>query len=100
VTGPEHGSLADEARRFAEAFSDWSHDHGAGFTAAAGSSEQCRYCPVCQLIALMRGERPEAAARLVEAGTALAEAVRTLLTPPAAAPEDDPPPTVQRIDVG
>lgn len=95
----EHGSLAEEARRLAEAFSDWSHDHTVGLAATAGTAEECRYCPLCQLIAVARGQRPEVSARLVESGTAFVDAVRSLLTPPAGRPEEDPPPRVQHIDV-
>ncbi len=97
----EHGSLAEEARRFAEAFSDWSHDHTVGLGAGAGTSEECRYCPLCQLIAVVRGQRPEATARLAESGAAFLDAVRSLLQ--SASDDrggDEPPPTVQRIDVG
>lgn len=128
TTTPGPGSLADEARRLAEAlsdwgrshagpladlgrayagplsdwaageraevhFSDWDHEHQAG----PGSAPECRYCPICRLIALLRGDRPEATARLVAAGTAFAEALRSVLVPPGEAPEEPPP--VQHIDV-
>ncbi|MBA2554835.1 MAG: hypothetical protein H0V10_14330 [Geodermatophilaceae bacterium] len=96
----EPGTLAEEARRLAEAFSDWSHDHTVGLAAAAGTSEDCRYCPLCQLIAVVRGQRPEATARLMESGAALLDAVRSLLTPSGGdRAEAGPPPTVQHIDV-
>lgn len=74
-------------------FSDWTHEHG---TAAPGGAGECRYCPVCQLIALLRGDRPESTARIVAAGTALLDALRSVVDPPA---EPEPPPTVQHIDV-
>lgn len=98
----EHGTLAEEARRLAEAFSDWSHDHTVGLTEAAGTSPECRHCPLCQLIAVVRGQRPELSARLVESGAAFLDAVRSLLRPSddGRVGEDQPPPTVQHIDVG
>jgi len=97
----EPGTLAEEARRLAEAFSDWSHDHTVGLAAAAGTSEDCRYCPLCQLIAVVRGQRPEVTARLMESGAALLDAVRALLTPAGGeGTEPDPPPSVQHIHVG
>lgn len=101
------GSLVDEARRLAEALSrvtaqwgespttrlsDWAHQHD------MGDAPECRYCPLCRLIALLRGDRPEVAARLLAAGTAFAEALRTAVVPPVTDPE--PPPRVQHIDVG
>lgn len=94
-----HGTLAEEARRLAEAFSDWSHDHTVGLAADAATAEECRYCPLCQLIAVVRGQRPEVSARLLESGAAFLEALRTLLTPADGHCEDEPPPRVQHIDV-
>ncbi|MBA3419919.1 MAG: hypothetical protein WKF47_00640 [Geodermatophilaceae bacterium] len=96
----EHGTLAEEARKLAEAFSDWSHDHTVGLTAGAGTSEDCRYCPLCQLISVARGQRPEVSARLVESGAAFLEALRSLVTPAGGRPDEEPPPTVQHIHVG
>lgn len=95
----EHGTLAEEARRLAEAFSDWTHDHPVGLAADAGTSENCRYCPLCQLIAIVRGQRPEVSARLVESGTAFLDALRSLVSPPGGERDEEPAPTVQHIDV-
>ncbi len=116
MTAPPPGSLGEEARRLAEAIAGWSQEHGAGFVAGAGTAQECRYCPLCQLIGLARGDRPEVAARLAEAGRSVAEALRTLLVPPGTDEPDadhgaaDCPPAgpdpagaphrVQRIDVG
>jgi len=97
MTAP--GTLGEEARRLAEAFSDWSHDHTVGLGAAAGTSEECRYCPLCQLIAVVRGQRPEVSARLIESGAAFLEALRSLVTPPADGAAEEPRPRVQHIDV-
>lgn len=95
-----HGTLAEEARRLAEAFSDWSHDHTVGLAADAGSSPECRYCPLCQLIAVARGQRPEVTARLVESGAAFFEALRSIVTPSGGERvAEEPTPTVQHIDV-
>ncbi|MBA2417303.1 MAG: hypothetical protein H0V64_15755 [Geodermatophilaceae bacterium] len=95
-----HGTLAEEARRLAEAFSDWSHDHPVGLAADEGTPETCRYCPLCQLIAVVRGQRPEVTARLAESGAAFLDALRSLVTPPdGGRAEEASPPTVQHIDV-
>ena len=92
---------------------------GPGATAGegAGHAETCRWCPVCQAVAVARGERPEVTAALADLLTTTAEALRTFAESvptsedgPAAdagehTPEDtdgDVPPSrpVQRIDIG
>jgi hypothetical protein len=75
----------------------------------AHGGEDCRWCPVCQAAAVVRGERPEVTAALADLLTTTAEALRTFAeTPPAAAAPEDPvadgspgeeQPPVQRIDI-
>ena len=77
--------------------------------------DDCRWCPVCQLAAVLRGERPEVTEALADVLTTTAAALRTLAEPPAPTgaggpvdderlpederpPEDEQPP-VQRIDI-
>jgi hypothetical protein len=69
----------------------------------------CRWCPICQAAAVVRGERPEVSAALADVLTATATALRTFAAaaeaPAAPAPEDDeaqggdPPPPVQQIEI-
>ncbi|MDK3255924.1 hypothetical protein [Blastococcus capsensis] len=69
----------------------------------------CRWCPVCQTAAVLRGERPEVTAALADVLATTAAALRTFAeghdaAPPAdpAPAEDDGPeeqPGVQRIDI-
>jgi hypothetical protein len=73
----------------------------------------CRWCPVCQAAAVVRGERPEVTAALADVLTATAAALRSFAEaarpaePEAPAePADersegpgDPPPVLQRIDI-
>ena len=74
---------------------------------AAGShSADCRWCPICQAAAVVRGERPEVSAALADLLTAAATALRTVAAageqaqPPAeSAEESEPPPPVQQIDI-
>lgn len=120
------GALGAEAKRLAKALADWaesrtadpaqnhvgdwgSHEH----PAAAPAS--CAVCPLCQLIALVRGERPEVLVRLVEAGTVALSALAGLVESHASAPPEpgtkssaaaahpptasEPPIRVQRINV-
>ena len=71
-------------------------------------SSDCRWCPVCQVTAVVRGERPEVTAALAEVLTATATALRTFAAADpegprgpadAAAEEGDPPPPVQQIEI-
>lgn len=97
----EPGSIGEEARRLAEAFTDWAHEHGTGLVGGAGTSEQCRYCPLCQLIAVLRGDRPEVGARVAETGAAFLQALRSIVAPEDDRPAPGPPPgpSVEHIDL-
>jgi hypothetical protein len=55
--------------------------------------ENCRYCPVCLAIGVLRGERPE----VTEKAVALLAALRQAFEQPA--PEPTGAPRVQRIDL-
>ena len=94
----------DGARRLVEglraALGDLSADGGA----------ECRWCPHCQLRAVVRGERPEATAALADVLTTTAGALRAFAAEPAPAPDgpsrraeeksaQPPAPVVQRIDI-
>ena len=108
----------DQARRLADAVRA-SAEPAPGATADEHGGD-CRWCPVCQLAAVVRGERPEVTAALADVLTATAAALRAFAEPPAGdAPEaateaateasteataaEDPPageqPTAQRIDI-
>lgn len=77
--------------------------------AAAGAAGQqsgdCRWCPLCQAAAMVRGERPELSAALADILTATATALRQFAGEPAPDPEPPageeppPPPAVQRIEL-
>jgi hypothetical protein len=83
--------------------------------AAGGHPPDCRWCPVCQVAAVVRGERPEVTAALADVLAATATALRTFAGDPAPresgseatesddpdtdAPDTDDPPTVQRIEI-
>ena len=57
--------------------------HGAESTAdngdAAGTGTDCGWCPLCAIVAVVRGERPEFAARLLEQAAALVALLRAVL---------------------
>jgi hypothetical protein len=85
----------------------------AGEDASADSSGSCRWCPLCQAAAVVRGARPEVTAALADVLTSTAAALRAFAGEPAAASSSDPgpepeeaggpapePPAVQRIELG
>jgi hypothetical protein len=85
----------------------------AGAAPADGSAvpehaPDCRWCPVCQVAAVVRGERPDVSAALADVLTATATALRTFAeagstTTDVSAETDDTgdgdPPAVQKIDI-
>jgi hypothetical protein len=62
----------------------------------AEHSSDCRWCPVCQVAAVVRGERPEVTAALADVLTTAATALRTF----AAAGGDAPGATAQPDEAG
>ncbi len=79
-TGPQPGPLGEEAVRLVEAMSQWLSAQwgrgGADWPLATGSAE-CRVCPVCQLLAVVRQTRPEVFGHLADASSSFVAAVRT-----------------------
>jgi hypothetical protein len=66
------------------AFESWFKDAAGGATAmmdshiATGAAE-CQLCPVCRMISLMRGSRPEVFDHLVDATTSMLAAMRAAI---------------------
>ena len=92
------GSVGDEAAKLLGALSDWARDQGddyAGSAAEAAGSfahavqdvsqhiatggEDCRYCPVCQVIHAVRNTSPEVRTHLSVAASSLMHAAAGLL---------------------
>ena len=76
--------------------------------ADGGHASDCRWCPVCQAAAVVRGERPEVTAALADVLSTAAAALRSFAADGAdthvvdedPAPEDGTPgPVVQQIDI-
>jgi hypothetical protein len=94
----EPGPLAEELAKFLGAAQDWLHrsviDPATARVATGG--EECCWCPLCQLVATVRGERPELVERWGEVQTAIGNLLRSMgetASPTAAEPR------VQRIDL-
>lgn len=92
------GSVGEEAAKLFAALSTWARDQGtehagtaAGAAAAmaetmhtvnehiATGSAECRYCPVCQVIHVVRSTSPEVKAHLAVAASSLMQAAAGML---------------------
>jgi hypothetical protein len=98
--GPDPvGSVGEEAAKLLSALQDWATESGAGFSDLhehlATGSDECRYCPVCRAISLVRQTSPEVRAHLTAAAGSLLQAAAGLMT--AAHPAAPPDRGVQRI---
>ena len=98
MNGEPLGSVGEEAAKLFAALSGWARDQGADYAgSAAGAalamsetvqainehvatgSEDCRYCPVCQVIHAVRTTSPEVKAHLAVAASSLMHAAAGLL---------------------
>lgn len=95
-----HGPLAEEAAKLAEVLTKWlSNGPFASLIAGLGESPECRTCPVCQLVRLARGNRPEAAAHLADASASLLAALRAAVETSEASSASGGRPASERIDI-
>ncbi len=123
------GSAAEEASRLFEAVQDWARrtagtgegtpgaagaagaaadtgpadpadhrEHGLGERIATGAPE-CQLCPICQLIGLLRGSRPEIMLHLADAAGSLLSAVRLAIDAHEREWSAHRPSDVERIDI-
>jgi hypothetical protein len=74
------GSLGEEASKLFAAAQDWFASTVGDATASkiATGAPECAWCPVCQLIGVLRGDRPELTERLADTQAALAGLFRAL----------------------
>ncbi len=100
----------EQARRLAETLRGALTGAAAHVPPETGTVPECRWCPLCQLVAVLRGERPEVTAALADVLRATADALHAFAAAPdaprppggPAGSEDgpaDPPPVVQRIEI-
>ena len=94
---PEVGSVADEAAKLLGALQDWATESGVGQARGTargmaeglssigdhvGHGQDCRYCPLCQAVRLVRETSPEVRENLALAVSALAQAATAALRQP------------------
>lgn len=73
------GDLAAELRALADVLIERVDPWLANLAAPGEAQGSCSWCPVCALVAALRGERPELTRRLAEQGSGLLNAVRLLV---------------------
>jgi hypothetical protein len=92
------GTLAEEATKLLLALQGWAKESGSDYAGAAADAathvhaaasginehiatggEDCRYCPVCQVISAVRGTSPEVKEHLSAAATSVLAAVSGLM---------------------
>jgi hypothetical protein len=110
------GSVGEEAAKLLGALSEWARDQGSDYagsaTGAAGAfahtvqdvsehiatgGEDCRYCPVCQVIHVVRQTSPEVRSHLSIAASSLMQAAAGLLATNTA--NHPKAPSVEKIDL-
>lgn len=87
------GSVSEEALKLFQALQDWARDTGADSATAGAASafrtvnehiatggEECRYCPLCRVIAAAREVSPEVKGHLSSAATSLLSALAAMST--------------------
>jgi hypothetical protein len=91
---PEVGSVAEETAKLLGALSGWAKDHGpdlgGAFTEAgahfATGGDDCKYCPLCRVVHIVRESSPEVRTHLAIAAASIAQAASAVLQ--AAVPEE------------
>jgi hypothetical protein len=110
------GTVGDEAAKLLGALSDWAREQGTDYAGTASGAagafaqavkgvnehvatggEDCRYCPVCQVIHVVRGTSPEVRAHLSLAASSLMHAAAGLLATDTSGQQQNPP--VEKIDL-
>jgi hypothetical protein len=119
------GTVGEEATKLFQVLQDWTRDSGSERAAGAASGAasalhdigehvatggaDCRYCPVCRVIGVVRGTSPEVRQHLATAATALVSAAAGLLDTPvpdrspdeaAPAPPEQPGPPEEAVEDG
>jgi hypothetical protein len=102
------GAAADGVLRLLTAVQDWAARTFPPPADGVRAGSDCDWCPICQFMAVVRGERPEVSERIVDAGASLVSALRAFVDAAAGPGEcthrdhksgPQPRPRVQRIDL-
>jgi DNA-binding HxlR family transcriptional regulator len=75
---PGPSPWGEDAQRLLTAIQEWAQ-RTMPAPPSGHPGPECQWCPLCQLASVLRGEHPELAERIAEAGTALTGALRAML---------------------
>lgn len=89
------GTLADEAAKLFSAAESWWKEHAPA--APHEAAAECRYCPFCQALSVVRGAQPELVEQVTEAATSLFAALKGAVESQPQRHRDEVP--VERIDI-
>ena len=92
--------IADEAIKLLDALQDWARRNIAEGAHIATGAPECTWCPICQLITVLRGDHPEISDKIAEATASVVAVVRTVIDAAASPAQQRRPPHVQHIDLG
>ena len=111
----DHGTLQEEAAKLAEVLEVWlagareaagawlpdpEAAPGDGAGAGGAAAPECRLCPICRLLAALRGVRPETFEHLLDAAASLVAALRVNVEASDRSWAAGRPSPVERIDIG
>jgi hypothetical protein len=88
------GTLADEAAKLFAAAESWWRDRA---PSAEHAGPECRVCPFCQVLSLVRGAQPDVFDHVAEAAAGLLTALRGAVEEHLPGHHEDVP--VERIDI-
>jgi len=88
-----HGTVSEEAVKLLDALQDWLRREPLSEHLATGAPE-CSWCPICQLVAVLRGERPDVNEKIAS----IVAALRAMFDGVDAQSAQQP--RVQHIDLG
>ena len=98
------GSIAEEAARLMSALLDWAKDsnlahagHAISTLPIATGSDECAICPICQLLHVIKGQKPEVYDHLQSAGLSLMLAAKAAFD--SLNTEDKTKPTSEKINI-
>ena len=84
--GPEVGSVAEETAKLLGALSGWAKEHGPDLGGAlhdasehVAGGEDCKYCPFCRVVHIVRESSPEVRTHLAIAVASIAQAASAVL---------------------
>ncbi|HEY3089441.1 MAG TPA: hypothetical protein VGJ59_15445 [Jatrophihabitantaceae bacterium] len=93
MTEGRHGAIGDEAVKLLDAVQEWLRREPISEHLATGAPE-CTWCPICQFVAVLRGERPDVNERVA----LVVAALRAMFDQAEGRPAQ--PQRVQHIDLG